>query len=292
MALALGLLGLESGSALAAGYADIVAWAYAPDQVPTWVPRLALLASGSLAVVLATAALWSAYLAPRRHAGGALWRLLGAPVDSRAFAALATGALWDLLRGGAKLARPEAQDLSQRYAELLTSSLGQPGHRDLLLAVHDLDARRDLVFGLVGGEAGKRQFPGSSGPSARRAEAFDLGADGRGLLVDVLAAAATLPAASEPHAMRFPVDGYWRGEVAPRHRSAGAADAPARGGRRGRRRAGPRRHRDPRGRRAARTHGRQRRCPRARPASGWPARKRRRCATPCASRTRTSTPCS
>ena len=221
VALGLGLLGLDSGAALAARYGELVAWAYAPDQVPTWVPRLALLASGSLAVVLAVAALWSAYLAPRRHAGGALWRLVGAPVDSRTFAGLATGALWDLLRGGANLARPGPHDLSQRYAELLAASLGQPGHRDLLLAVHDLDARRDLVFGVVGGEAGKRQFPGGSGAAARRAEAFDLGVDARSLLVDVVAAAATLPAASDPHVVRFPIDGYWRGEV---HR---ATDRPA-----------------------------------------------------------------
>jgi hypothetical protein len=221
IALGLGLLGLEWGATLATGYADLVAWAYAPNQIPTWVPRLVLLTSGSLALVLATSALWTAYLAPRRHAGGALWRLVGAPVDSHTFATLATGALWDLLRGGAKLARPSAPDLSQRYAELLAGNLGQPGHRDLLLAIHDLDARRDLVFGLVGGEAGKRQFPGPSGPSARRAEAFDLGVDARDLLVDVVAAAATLPAACEPHAVRFPADSYWRGEV---HR---ATDRPA-----------------------------------------------------------------
>ena len=62
-------------------------------------------------------------------------------------------------------------------------------------------------------EAGKRQFPGVAGPSARRAEALDLSADARGLLVDVVSAAATLPAASEPHALRLPADGYWRGEV-------------------------------------------------------------------------------
>jgi hypothetical protein len=185
------------------------------------VPRLALLASGGLAVVLAIAAFWTTWLAPRRQSGGLLWRLAGAPVDSRGFATLATGALWDLLRGGAKLAAPAPHDLSQRYAELLTTSLGQPGHRDLLLAVHDLDARRDLVFGLVAGEAGRRQFPGVAGPSARRAEAFDLAADARGLLVDVVSASATLPATSDPHPVRFPADGYWRGEV---HR---ASDRPA-----------------------------------------------------------------
>ena len=151
-----------------------MSWAYAPARLPTWVPRLTLLLAGGVALVLAAGAAWAAWVSRRRHAGGPLWRLLGAPVDSRAFAALATGALWDLLRGGAKLARPGAGDLSQRYAELLAANLGQPTHRDLLLAVHDLDARRDLVFGLVGGEAGARQFPGPVGPALRRAEALDL----------------------------------------------------------------------------------------------------------------------
>ena len=39
--------------------------------------------------------------------------------------------------------------------------------------------------------------------------------------MDVVSAAATLPAASDPHPVRFPADGYWRGEV---HR---ASDRPA-----------------------------------------------------------------
>jgi hypothetical protein len=57
--------------------------------------------------------------------------------------------LWDLLRGGTSLKTPPAPDLSRRYAELLAENLGQPGFSELLLTVHDLDARRDLVFGLV-----------------------------------------------------------------------------------------------------------------------------------------------
>jgi hypothetical protein len=213
VALGTSLLGLDAGAAIARGYADLVAWAYAPPHLPTWVPRLALLVAGGVACTLAVAAAWTAWLSPRRHAGGPLWRLIGAPVDSRRFAALAGQSLWDLLRGGASIARPGPADLSGRYAELLAAGLGQPGHRDLLVAVHDLDARRDLVFGLVGGDAGRRQFPGAAGPTARRAEAFDLAADGRTQLVDVIAAAATLPGVSEPHTLRFPADGYWRGEV-------------------------------------------------------------------------------
>lgn len=213
LALVAGFLGLDAGATLITRYTAAVAWAYAPSQFPTWVPRLVMLVMAVLAVALAARAAWGALATPRRHRGSPLWRLLGAPVDSTTVVEAATAALWDLLRGGAKLARPGAHDLSQRYTELLTAGLGQPGHRDVLLTVHDLDARRDLVFGLVGGEAGRRQFPGPAGPAGRRAEAFDLGATGKGSLVDALAGALTLPAVSEPHALRFPTDGYWRGET-------------------------------------------------------------------------------
>jgi hypothetical protein len=213
VALGLGLVGLGAGTALARGYADLVAWAYAPERLPTWLPRLVLIVAGTLSAALAIAAVWTAWRHPRRHAGVSAWQLAGAPLDSRTFATLAIAALWDLLRGGARLALPPAHDLSQRYAELLATSLGQPGHRDVLLAVHDLDARRDLVFGLVGGEAGRRQFPGSAGPSARRAEAFDLATDARSLMVDVVTAAATLPGVSDPHVLRFAADSPYRGET-------------------------------------------------------------------------------
>ena len=206
VALGLGLLGLESGAALAARLWRAGGVGLCPGPGPDLGAAPGAAGVGEPRRRAGRGRVCGrAYLAPRRHAGGALWRLVGAPVDSRTFAGLATGALWDLLRGGAKLARPGPHDLSQRYAELLAASLGQPGHRDLLLAVHDLDARRDLVFG-----AGRRRSRQASvprpdrAPAARRAEAFDLGADARSLLVDVVAAAATLPAASDPHALRFP----------------------------------------------------------------------------------------
>ena len=45
---------------------------------------------------------------------------------------------------------PPRQDLGRRYVELLAENLGQPGFRELLLVAHDIDARRDLVFALLG----------------------------------------------------------------------------------------------------------------------------------------------
>ncbi len=220
-AMGAGLLGLDSSRGLAQQYAEMLAWAFAPDHVPAWVARLILLVASGLAVALAAGAALAALRSPRRQQGNAVWRLLGAPIGSARFATRAVGTLWDLMRGGAALARPTAADLSQRAAELLASSVNQPGHRDLLLTVHDLDGRRDLVFGSIGGEPGKRLFPGPTGPASRRAEAFDLGSVAKGALVDVLSGALTLPGVSEPHAMRFSTDSVWRGEV---HR---LADRPA-----------------------------------------------------------------
>ena len=53
------------------------------------------------------------------------------------------------MRGSVKISKPDVHDLSERYAELLSNNVGQPGFRELIVTVHDLDARRDLVFGLL-----------------------------------------------------------------------------------------------------------------------------------------------
>ena len=100
--------------------------------------------------------------------------------------------MWRLLKGGAAIKTPEADDLSRRYAELLAENLGQPGFRELLLVVHDLDANRDLVFGLVRDPYRRMLFPPPGGvSSSRRAEAQDLSSGTQGFLADVLAAALT-----------------------------------------------------------------------------------------------------
>lgn len=213
--------GLDATPPLGARYALWLGWVFAPDHLPAWIARLVVTVAGVLIAGLAVGAAVTALRAPRRHRGPWLWRLLGAPVDARRFSATAVTALWDLLRGGASLARPGAADLSQRLTELLAAGAGQPGHRDLLVTVHDLDARRDLVFGLLDGEPGRRLFPGPAGPAARRAEAFDLGTTGRGTLVDVVCGCLTPAVVSEPHTLLFPADSAWRGEV---HR---LADRPA-----------------------------------------------------------------
>jgi hypothetical protein len=123
--------------------------------------------------------------------------------------------MWDLLRGATRLKQPAPAELGRRYAELLADNLGQPGFRELLVVVHDADAHRDLVFALVG-EARRRDLvrrPTSEAADARRAEVFDLGGLARDHLPDAVAAALTVPLATEWHPITFAPDAYWRGET-------------------------------------------------------------------------------
>ena len=115
--------------------------------------------------------------------------------------------LWRLLKGGAAIKTPQADDLSRRYAELLAENLSQPGFRELLLVVHDLDANRDLVFGLIREPYRRMLFPAPGAvSSARRAEAQDLSSGTRDSSPMCCAAALTLPGVSEARLVRFAPD--------------------------------------------------------------------------------------
>jgi hypothetical protein len=84
-----------------------------------------------------------------------------------------------------------------------------------VIAVHDLDASRDLIFALVG-ERRRRDLvrrPTTAEAEARRAELIDLSGVARDHLADAVAASLAIPLATESHSMRFAPDGYWRGET-------------------------------------------------------------------------------
>lgn len=215
LGLLLGMLGLQSGAALTGGYARLAGDAFAPEAIPTWLPRIIAGLTLVTAAVLALGSLVAWWQAPlkRRLVGRRAWALIGAPIDASRAVSHFTRGVWDLLRGGAAISAPRAKDLSRRFCDLLTENLGQPGFRELLLIVHDIDARRDLVFGLVREPFRRALFPPPSTPGPRRAEGFDLAGLAREHLIDVLSGALSVPGLSDPPLIQFSSDTYWRGEV-------------------------------------------------------------------------------
>ncbi|HUQ86908.1 MAG TPA: hypothetical protein VM096_05065 [Vicinamibacterales bacterium] len=216
IALLLGMAGLAVGAYFVDGFVWSIGRAFSPEALPTWIPRLAALFSTLALLVLGVGAWLAWWRSPlyRRSTGSRLWTLLGSPIDASAAIHHATETVWRLLKGGAAIKTPQGEDLSRRYSELLAENLSQPGFRELLLVVHDLDANRDLVFGLVREPYRRMLFPAPGAvSSARRAEAQDLSSGTQGFLADVLAAALTLPGVSESRLVRFAPDSYWRGEV-------------------------------------------------------------------------------
>src|SRR4030095_8815632 len=77
------------------------------------------------------------------------WRLVRPPLSASEVVNHCWRVMWDLLRGAAQLKQPAPLELGQRYLELVAENLGQPGFRELVIGVHDLDAHRHLIFALV-----------------------------------------------------------------------------------------------------------------------------------------------
>jgi predicted acylesterase/phospholipase RssA len=207
------LVGLGGVSGLTGEYVRLTQQAFAPDGLPTWLPRLVVLVLGAAAGLVVWDAMASA--GRRQQRGSFWWRAAGSPLSSREVVAHSWRSLWDLLRGAAPLRQPAPTELARRYADLLVDNIGQPGFRELLLTVHDLDAHRDLVFALVA-EARRRDLirrPSTTSAEARRAEVLDLSGAGRSHLADAVAASLAVPIATEPHEMTFAPDAYWRGET-------------------------------------------------------------------------------
>ena len=216
--LLLTLVGLEGpGATLTGGFSRWIATLFSPEALPTVVPRLVLFAI-LISAVLLLAGAWfppAVWRQRRRRARqGLAWRLLGAPLSAASALARVESELWQLIRGAAPAAAPAPPELARRYVELLLENLGQPGFRELLLTAHDLDARRDLVFALLG-DAHRSRFFGRpvAAENARLVEAFDLGGVARDHVVDALASALAVPLATEPHLITFSPEGPWRGET-------------------------------------------------------------------------------
>jgi hypothetical protein len=206
------MVGAGGAGGLVGSYLRFAEAAFAPEALPTWLPRLVVLVLGAAAA----AAVIDGWLSgPSRGRGPAWWRAMRAPISSRTAIDRCWRVMWDLVRGAAALQQPPPAELGRRYAELLAENLGQPGFRELLVTVHDADAHRDLIFALVA-EGRRRDLvrrPTTQAAEARRAEVFDLAGVARDHLPDAVAAALTVPLATEWHTVTFAADAYWRGET-------------------------------------------------------------------------------
>jgi hypothetical protein len=181
------------------------------------IPTAVTLAATFLTLtILAVAAfhLASEHLAPvkRRTTGGWWWRLTGAPLDAQTVRELITDTLWGLIRGAAPIARPDRPALGRRYAEVLAENLGQPGFRELLIVVHDLETHRDVVGALLH-ESYRRDFMARRPGRERLAEALDLAGIGRDHAIDLVSGALSVPLATDAHLVTFGADTFWRGET-------------------------------------------------------------------------------
>ena len=209
---ALKMIGLGAPG-LVGSYLDVAQRAFAPEGFPTWLPRIVVLVLGVAGLVAVIGAWRSAGV--RRQRGAPWWRVVPAPLSADRITEHCWRVLWDLLRGAAHLKQPPPADLLRRYTELLADNLGQPGFRELLVVVHDVDAHRDLIFALVP-DSRRRDLikrPTSDAADARRAEVFDLRGVGREYLPDAVAGALCVPAVTQPRELTFAPDAYWRGET-------------------------------------------------------------------------------
>lgn len=214
-ALLAGLAGADAAAAaVAARFHSLLDDWFAPGALPALVPRAVALALVGMLAVLAGAVVGAAVGGRRRAQGAPWWRIVDGPLTARPWARRATRALWHLVRGAAPIAPRSRVDIGRRYAELLRENLGQPGFRELLIVVHDLDARRDLVFAFLREPFRARFFAGRTADgSPRAAEAFDLAGLARDHVLDVLHGALSLPVATAPWPIPFAAESYWRGEV-------------------------------------------------------------------------------
>jgi len=206
------MIGAGGAPAVLDAYLRTMQAAFAPEALPTWLPRLVLLVLGFAGVVaLASGWMWTR----RHHRGAPWWQAVRGPISSTDIVERCWQVLWDLIRGAASVKAPSRADLGRRYTEMLAENIGQPGFRELLVVVHDVDAHRDLLFALVAESRRSHLVRRSTteAAEARRAEVFDLSGVARDHLADAVAAALTLPLASEWHTVTFPAEGYWRGET-------------------------------------------------------------------------------
>jgi hypothetical protein len=207
------MLQLEAGRALVSGYSSWLQFAFAGENLPTFVPRLAVVALSAIVLVLVIGGVVAGRaIRSRRAERGWWWRVVAAPFDAQQACDRFVDAIWELIRGAAPVARPSTTALGRRYAEVLSENLGQPGFRELLVVATDLDARRDVVASLLA-EPYRQSFLAPRPGRDRRSEVLDLAGVSRDHVIDVICAGLTPSMLCDPHLMTFAPDSFWRGET-------------------------------------------------------------------------------
>ena len=222
------VVGIDAGQTIAGVYPRWLEAAFAPSALPVYLPRFVFVAVLVFLAVLTLGAIVSTVRsrARRRSRGALWWRLVGTPLDVSGAVTWFSDGLWRIMRGAARIATPSPDDLGDRYAELLAENLGQPGFRELIMSAHDLDARRDITFALLA-EPHRRGFLTAhlGDGTTRQLDTVDLTGAARRHATDALAAALSLPVATEPHLMTFSPNSAWKGET---HRVCDRPDATTR----------------------------------------------------------------
>ena len=210
------LSGLGLGDRLALGYARLIEMVFQADALPLILPRFVMLALLVLLCILAVGEALPRMRRRRRRARGVVWwRLLGAPLEVAHVIDHFTDGLWRIMHGAARISKPTPRDLAERYVELLSENVGQPGFRELIVTVHDLDTRRDVALALLSGGYGRPFFVrrlGAEG-SGRYLETMDLAGSARIHAIDALAASLSLPVVTDAHLIQFAAESGWRGEM-------------------------------------------------------------------------------
>lgn len=207
------MLQIETGRALVSGYSAWLQAAFAGPNLPTSVPRFAVIALISILIVVSIGGVLAGRaLGPRRAERGSWWRIVAAPFDAHLARERFVQAIWELIRGAAPVTRPSAAALGRRYTEVLIENLGQPGFRELIVVAADLDARREVVAALLA-EPYRQAFLAPRPERDRRSEVLDIAGVSREHVIDVISAGLTPSIICDPHLLTFAPDSFWRGET-------------------------------------------------------------------------------
>jgi hypothetical protein len=143
---------------------------------------------------------------------------LEAALDPRRGRARLCAGLWQVARGAAlSAAPPDERELGKRYATLLGENLGQPGFRELILRVADLDGGGTLPFVLLQ-DAQRGSFVAARrGPHARLdgvPRVVDLRTTAYAeLLFDAVVTGVLAPLAAPVRRVAFPRGGLFGGQT-------------------------------------------------------------------------------